>query len=223
MSKVREANVRYRAGNRERWAAFTDVEIRDLTPQKVCGGCKRELPSARFRIDRNRKDGMHGHCTVCRSLGAAKGRAKRDSLPFTLVYEDVGDPEGTPCPACGQDMGFTVGGTGKVGGNQVAGDSPSLDQILPGEGYTPANTVWICTDCNTRKRDVTPATLGTMYSLLDWLYRQYLEREIPCPTRLRPLSYQRAAGRLPCVRQDRRRRRPPPACSPHSNAEEEPQ
>jgi hypothetical protein len=68
--------------------------------------------------------------------------------------------------------------------------SPSLDRVVPGYGYVPGNVEWICTRCNGIKADTTPETLATLYAVADWLYEQYRERGIPCPTRLRP---------LPCV------------------------
>ena len=76
---------------------------------------------------------MHGLSKTpeYRLWSAAKGRARRSGLPFTIKVEDIKIPE--RCPLLGVKLGFKDGDKSY---------SPSLDRIRSEEGYTPEN-IWV--------------------------------------------------------------------------------
>lgn len=77
-----------------------------------------------------------------------RSRAKRSGVLFDLSVEDIVIP--TECPICSDVM---IQGIGD-GGNSW--NSPSLDKIIPGLGYTASNVWVICRRCNSRKQDSSP-------------------------------------------------------------------
>ena len=62
----------------------------------------------------------------------AKHRAKKNKIPFTISIEDIVIPE--TCPLLGIPLVSTS--------DKRDPRNPSLDQIKPGEGYTPDN-IWV--------------------------------------------------------------------------------
>jgi hypothetical protein len=63
-------------------------------------------------------------------------------------------------------------------------NSPSLDRILPGLGYTLDNVWWISHDANRRKSDMDPAAA---YAMWDRIWLEIKARGLPLPsTRLYP-------------------------------------
>lgn len=120
------------------------------------------------------------------AISNARKRAAKQGLPFTLTLDNVMLPP-PECPCCGRVM--------EVGSTRGGGpDSPTLDRIIPEDGYVPDNVMWLCYACNMVKGSTTPDTLGHLYLVADWLYERYRERRIPCPTRLRPLSLDGTEG-----------------------------
>ena len=129
---------------------------------------------------------MKNECPHRHAFRARKSRAKRKGIRWDLRYEDLGSPPDR-CSCCGTLMlrGDENGGRGTA---------PSIDRILPAEGYTKKNVVWLCQSCNATKSDAGPAEL---YQIADWLWDRYKERGIPLPpTRLRP-SLTNEPPRLP--------------------------
>jgi len=134
---------------------------------KSCGCLERE----------NRNSGAsvtHGESRNGRVSGrlhmflAAKARAKKSESPFTLKLEHIIIPD--KCPILGIPLFF---GTGKCSEN-----SPSLDQINAGAGYTPDNYQIISHKANTMKSNATFEQLEKLYFF--WKsQRERLKREIP--------------------------------------------
>ena len=82
----------------------------------------------------------------------AKGRAKREKLPFGLSIEDCVIPD--ICPLLGIKIKQMPRGE-KITGRQRADDSPSLDRIDPAKGYVKGN-VWVVSwRANDLKKDAT--------------------------------------------------------------------
>lgn len=94
-------------------------------------------------------------------------RAKRLGVPFDLTEQDVQEfLEGTTvCPVLGIPLARNVG---KRGG---AGNSPSLDQIRPREGYVRGNVAVMSYRANRIKCD---ATLDELKQLVAWMEKQTL-------------------------------------------------
>lgn len=82
-------------------------------------------------------------------LTAAKARAKRSGLPFTITAADITIP--THCPALGIELA--------TGRGRTEPSSPSLDRIHPALGYVPGNVVVVSHVVNRLKGQLTPEQL----------------------------------------------------------------
>lgn len=86
---------------------------------------------------------------VVHLLAQIKYRSKSKGIPFDLTKEDIVIPE--YCPILGIKLNFASG--------KVRPDSPSIDQIVPGGGYTKDN-IWVISQrANVIKNDATPSEL----------------------------------------------------------------
>jgi len=86
---------------------------------------------------------------VSHLLATIKYRSKAKGIPFSLTREDIVIPE--YCPILGIKLNFASG--------KVRPDSPSVDQIVPGKGYTRDN-IWVISHrANMIKNDATPGEL----------------------------------------------------------------
>lgn len=98
---------------------------------------------------------------------AAKSRAKKSKIPFTISLSDLVIPE--RCPVFGIPLFW---GTGHCSDN-----SPSLDQIIPGKGYTPGNIQIISHRANTSKSNLSFEEFEKLY--IYWKsQRERLKREV---------------------------------------------
>jgi hypothetical protein len=99
---------------------------------------------------------------ICRALNQSRIRARRRKIAHTLdktaIYRLI---ETRTCAYCKQDLVF----------NNPRGihTSASLDQIIPGLGYTEANTVACCWGCNGIKSTATSAQLRQIADGIDQL------------------------------------------------------
>ena len=82
----------------------------------------------------------------------AKHRAKKKGLPFTITIDDIVIPE--KCPLLGIDLIST--------NDKRNPHNPSLDQVLPGNGYTPDNIQVISSRANWLKGDATLTEMETL-------------------------------------------------------------
>jgi hypothetical protein len=95
---------------------------------------------------------------VVHMLAAARERAKKQGLPFSLKPSDIQIP--THCPVLGVQL---------VRAERRAGPcSPSLDKIIPALGYVPGNVRVVSNRANILKRD---ATLEELEALVDFYSR----------------------------------------------------
>ena len=76
----------------------------------------------------------------------ARNRAKKLGLPFTLTIDGIIVPD--VCPVLGIPI--------IVGDENLTDNSPTIDQIFPGDGYTPENIMVISYRANSIKRNATP-------------------------------------------------------------------
>ena len=103
----------------------------------------------------------------------ARERAEEQGVPFTLTAENL-PPDSLVCPVFG--VALTRGGR--------RDNTPTLDRLVPGLGYTPENVWWISGRANRLKAD---ATVPEMYSIADAVWAEMKARGLPVPpTRLRP-------------------------------------
>ena len=88
-----------------------------------------------------------------RAWRAARGRAKALGIPFTISLDQLRVKWGSVCPVF-----ETAWGPG--------GRRPSLDQLIPGKGYTPENTAVISMRANRLKQN---ASVSDLERLVTWL------------------------------------------------------
>ena len=123
---------------------------------KTCIRCGETKELTEFYKQVRNRDGLHHYCRTCciaytseynknnpekRMLCAAKHRAKKKHLDFTITVEDIVIPEF--CPLLGIKLVNCHGqnlGVGK--GFLVQDGAPSLDRIDNSKGYTPDN-IWV--------------------------------------------------------------------------------
>lgn len=90
---------------------------------------------------------------------SAKGRAKKNDVPFSITAADVVVP--THCPVLDTPL---VRGTGSRG---VVDTSPTLDRLVPHLGYVPGNVVVISARANRIKNNATAAEVRALLAWMD--------------------------------------------------------
>ena len=120
----------------------------------ACKVCRREY-----------RNGLHLNNPIPVMLDAAKLRAKRQNVQYTITANDVVIPK--VCPILGIPLAVKVGKGG-------APNSPSLDKIDPELGYIPGNIQVISNLANRMKNN---ATLEQMIKLGKWAARE-LKRKV---------------------------------------------
>jgi predicted nucleic acid-binding Zn ribbon protein len=121
---------------------------------KVCGNRSRNKTYYRHnksKIEAYRE--LQRNTQLERSiLSRVKHRAKRDGIPFNLEVSDIVVPD--TCPILGIPLTAHYGkGVG------YHPDSPSVDRIIPSQGYTKGNVRVISARANLLKNDATVAEL----------------------------------------------------------------
>lgn len=92
-------------------------------------------------------------------LKRAQGRAKAAGITFDIELNDIIIP--THCPVLGIEL--------NVGSGLHSDNSPSLDRIIPDNGYTKGNVIVVSWRANRIKCDATPTELvklAEFYSVL---------------------------------------------------------
>ncbi len=92
-------------------------------------------------------------------LVSARGRARRNNLPFNLEIEDIIIP--THCPVLGIELGRN--------NVKYRDNSPSLDKLIPDLGYVKGNVAVISWRANRFKSD---GTLDEIRRIADWMESQ---------------------------------------------------
>lgn len=88
-------------------------------------------------------------------LNRAKRRAKEQGVPFSISESDIVIPE--RCPLLGLELVFSKGAS--------SDNSPSLDKIVPSEGYVAGNIQVISHKANAMKSN---ASLESLVSIGNW-------------------------------------------------------
>jgi len=100
-----------------------------------------------------------------RMATAARHRAKKKGLPFTMTHEDIHISDA--CPICGGGMSPS---------NRIM--TPSLDRLIPSLGYTPDNIWVVCYQCNVRKNS---SSTQDLYRIADACYAEIRKRGLKEP------------------------------------------
>jgi len=139
-----------RAANKERakeWARKYRENNRDAVnaTSRAWYGAKPDGERQEYASSKYYKD-------IVRSMYQnAKGRAKKQEIPFTIAQDDIVIPE--MCPVLGIRL---IWGIGR---GRMSDTSPSLDKIVPELGYVPGNIRVISWKANRLKSDATLAEL----------------------------------------------------------------
>lgn len=135
---------------------FSDSDVRKYSWCKSCTGLaskasyerNKEKHIAQGLITRRKyKETPYGRCSSL--LGAARGRADKSGIPFTITHEWLlKKVEAGKCEVTGIPLDLTAR---SLGSGHRPPFGPSLDQILPNIGYTPENTQLVCWMYNSAK------------------------------------------------------------------------
>jgi len=102
---------------------------------------------------------------VVKMLQRAKGRAKKQGIPFNLTPSNIIIPK--VCPVLGIPLFVTKGKSGAFK------NSPSLDKIVPHLGYTKGNVQVVSQQANQMKYN---ATTSELLKFAYWIINTY---EVP--------------------------------------------
>lgn len=154
---------------------------------KHCSKCELAKPYADFPKGRD-SNGLYYICKSCltartqqryktmdklqrwvdHTLSDVKSRSKRNEIAFSLtketLYQLFNDQQGK-CAYC--DMDFVLTNT-----KHAKHGSPSIDRLVPSQGYTERNVALCCHRCNAIKQDATPTELQTLATAVLSLFRQ---------------------------------------------------
>lgn len=112
---------------------------------------------AQVRAHRQTSKGKARHL-----FGLAKSRAKKKGLLFTITFDWVLEQiQNGTCQLSGENFDLAA-----YGRNRKNPYNPSIDQIIPGFGYTPENSRVIL--------------LGLNLALNDWGYDVYIDMATAC-------------------------------------------
>ena len=144
--KWKEATDRYRATDhgRAKRKAYRQSEAGKTSKQK---SFERTYSTEEGKIrvletGKRYRETTNGRATVL--ICDARTRARKTQLPFTITKEWViGRIQSGVCAQTGDTFDYTL--LPNVNGRrQTNMFAPSLDQIVPGDGYTPENTQVVC-------------------------------------------------------------------------------
>lgn len=141
------------------WTRWTEEEITSWGDgNKCCRSCLEIKPLSQFDKSSVTLLGVANKCKTCRSedsknswqvctfersmFNSAKGRAKRKGILFTITLEDIVIPD--RCPVLGVEIVL----------ERNHKYAPSIDQIVPGAGYTPENILIMSKRANLLKNDM---------------------------------------------------------------------
>jgi hypothetical protein len=137
---------------------------------KRCSEVKDKEEGFGFNRYKNGRTVVRGYCKTCclaakvldhaknpvpMMFYAARSRAKRDGIPFTITQKDIAIP--SHCPILGIPLAVNTGN-----GKGFSPNSPSLDKIVPALGYAPGNIIVISMQANRMKSNATLEQLVMM-------------------------------------------------------------
>lgn len=96
----------------------------------------------------------------------ARGRAKRDNLPFDITYEYLESIVTDECPVYGIVFEW---GTSNLGRGKTKENCPTLDRIVPDKGYVKGNVAFISYKANRIKDN---GTMQDHYAIADWIWER---------------------------------------------------
>jgi len=125
----------------------------------ICKRCQSSNSQRRYKG----KEPLERWLTI--AVGDASRRSSKRSIPFTLTREEIRSKfheQQSSCVYCHNP--FNLHGTRKDHRG-----SPSIDRLIPSEGYTSFNVVLCCHRCNAIKHDASLQELRTLVESLSKL------------------------------------------------------
>lgn len=122
--------------------------------------------SARMKVSWTRKKFFENPILFYkhRMFIAAKARALKEGIPFSIEEEDIVIPK--KCPILNIPLNLKIPERGDRGNNIRNYDSPSLDKIIPSLGYVKDNIWVISYRANTIKNNCTFEEIEKLYKSL---------------------------------------------------------
>jgi hypothetical protein len=126
----------------------------------------------------------HVRKKLAQNLAVAANRCKEAGIPFDITVEDL-MPAPLHCPVFGYRLDWYKDGRG------AADDSPSIDRLIPEDGYTAGNVQIISNKANRIKND---SNLEELRKVAEWVEKRITEKaraNKPEPPQITSLSYGR--------------------------------
>lgn len=125
-------------------------EWQKANPERARANAKKHLAKPETKAKRALMAKMWSRKSVKSTLlTKARGRANKECLPFNLIKEDITIPD--TCPALGIPISVSDG--------EYGAGSPTLDRIIPKNGYVKGNVAVISHRANAIKSDASLAEL----------------------------------------------------------------
>ena len=119
-------------------------------------------------VDFSKAEMLEAHVRkkLANNLAVAANKCKEQGLPFSITADDL-MPAPLKCPVFGFKLDWYKDGRGG------ADDSPSIDRLIPEEGYVPGNVTLISLKANRIKND---SDLSELRMVADWVEAQITEK-----------------------------------------------
>lgn len=147
-----------------------------------CAMCEQWKPLTEFPKNKRAYHGRWSYCYICKSernkdyhqknplqfmLVAAKARAKRKKIQFSLTQDDLSLPD--ICPILGIPLKISRAKRNKSKKGLSRENSPSLDRINNSKGYVKGNVIVVSYKANTIKNNATLKELKKIVSFYERL------------------------------------------------------
>ena len=141
--------------------------------KRICNRCMKDYTSAREKQKRKLKqvgDSQH----LRDMLEAARGRARKNNIPYSLSIHDLREIITDRCPILGIKFELNKQGQdwGKGKGNNNWRNSPSLDRIVPDKGYVKDNIIIVSLMANSIKNQATPDQIQKVATFYKKVYNE---------------------------------------------------
>jgi hypothetical protein len=119
-------------------------------------------------VDFSKAEMLEAHVRkkLANNLAVAANKCREQGLPFNITADDL-MPAPLKCPVFGFKLDWYKDGRGG------ADDSPSIDRLIPEEGYVPGNVTLISLKANRIKND---SDLSELRMVADWVEAQITEK-----------------------------------------------
>jgi len=185
--KIAATSKAYREANKEKIAA-RDKAYREANKEKVAARKKAYYEANKEKLIAHHKVYYEANKETILAqkkayreankeknmLKNARKRAKKNNIPFNLTEDYLKSiyPSDMICPVLGFEMSVGLDENGSMG------TSPSLDRIIPEEGYVQGNVVVISMRANTIKNNATPEEIRKVADFYEKVFEQLDNKQL---------------------------------------------